>query len=82
MCDKGSNTAGGSGVMRRCECVYECLLELLESAGNSNNICCHRNCVGPSGGSNCWRRRCDCECVYECLLQLLEEAGNGSCNPR
>ncbi len=67
-----NNVAGDTG--RRCECVYECLFELLENAGENNNHCCHRNnSVSPDGGFD-RRRRCDCECVFECLLELLEDA--------
>ncbi len=66
-----NNVAGNTG--RRCECVYECLLELLEIAGESNNTgCCHRNStVSPGGGS--LQRRCDCNCVFECLYQILND---------
>ncbi len=67
----GNNVAGGSG-RNRCECVFECLLQLLEEAGGSNHVCCGSNSVSPGGGS--LSRRCDCECVFECLLELLEDA--------
>lgn len=45
---------------RRCNFVYECLLELLEDAleDNNNNNGCVRNC----------------DFVYECLDDLLEDA--------
>ena len=68
----GNDIAGDSS--RRCECVFECLLELLEDAfdDDNNHHCGHRRySVSPGGGS---RRRCDCDCVFECLLELLEEA--------
>lgn len=69
-----NNVAGEIG--RRCECVFECLLELLEEAGENNNKCCHRehNSVSPGGENESLRRRCDCECVFECLIELLEDA--------
>ncbi|NLJ58387.1 MAG: hypothetical protein GX339_06045 [Tissierellia bacterium] len=73
------NTAGAS--RRRCHCVYECLLELLEDAlENKNHDCCDNR--RPDGGSfkhDCgglrpdFRRRCNCQCVFECLLELLED---------
>ena len=63
----------GGGSSERCECVFECLLQLLEDAGNSNNHCCHRNSVSQGVGANL-ERRCDCECVFECLTELLEGA--------
>lgn len=66
-----NNVGGDFG--RRCECVFECLLELLEAAGENNNHCCHRNSVSPAGDVEL-RRRCDCECVFECLIELLEDA--------
>lgn len=65
----------GGGISRRCECVYECLLELLEEAGNNNNNhCCHQDSVSPDSGSNCLNRRCDCQCVFDCLIELIEGA--------
>ena len=69
----GNDIAGDSS--RRCECVFECLLELLEDASeeNNNHHCCHHNSVSPNGGIDS-RRRCDCDCVFECLLELLEDA--------
>ena len=72
---KRCNEVAGDFSRRRCECVFECLLELLEDAGERNNHhCCHRNgsSVSPNGGST--RRRCDCDCVFECLIELLEDA--------
>lgn len=73
------NNVESNVVRRRCDCVYECLLELLEDAGENNNnnnhhcCCCNRvrPDVRPGGGSN---RRCNCECVYECLYDLLDDA--------
>ncbi|NYB73973.1 hypothetical protein HZF24_07440 [Sedimentibacter hydroxybenzoicus DSM 7310] len=73
-CRRGcGNEVGGTGRRRcDCECVYGCLLELIEDAVEENNnhhhICCG-NWVNPGGGN---RRRCDC--VYECLFELLEDA--------
>ena len=66
-----NNVAGNCG-RNRCECVFECLLQLLEEAGENNNICCGRNNVCTGGGS--LNRRCDCQCVFECLIELLEDA--------
>ncbi|HHZ02132.1 MAG TPA: hypothetical protein GX396_04245 [Tissierellia bacterium] len=60
---------------RRCECVFECLLDLLEDAldDRDNRRCCERrNWEGLRPGGD-FRRRCDCECVFECLLNLLED---------
>ena len=64
------NVAGETGRIRcDCDCVFECLLELLEDANNENNHC-RCNKVRPGGGEN--RRRC--ECVFACLIDLLEDA--------
>lgn len=61
-----NNNVAGTTDRRRwdCECVYECLLELLADALGENNHC-HRDCC---------KRRCDCNCVYECLFELLSDA--------
>lgn len=70
-----NNNVAGERNRSRCECVFECLLELLEEAGeNNNHHCCHRNSVSPGGGTENRKRRCDCECVFECLIELLEDA--------
>lgn len=70
-CENNQVSPNG-GTLRRCECVFECLFELLEDAvNNNNNHCCHRNSVSHGGGT---QKRCDCECVFECLLELLEDA--------
>lgn len=68
------NVAGETGMRRfDCECVFKCLLELLEDAleDNNNHHPCHEN-LSPTGDVD--RRRCNCECVFECLLELLEDA--------
>lgn len=73
----GNNNVGGTGRIRcNCDCVYDCLLELLDAAEENNNnnrrpVCCGswENPVSPGGGN---RHRCDC--VYNCLHELLEDA--------
>ncbi len=47
---------------RRCNFVYECLLELLEDAVESDN----------NNNNGCVQRNCDY--VYDCLGNLLEDA--------
>ena len=68
------NVGGESGnLFCDCECVFECLLELLADALGKNDPCAGR--VRPSGGSNGPNennRRCFC--VYECLYELLSDA--------
>ena len=71
----GNNVAGTGRIRCNCDCVYDCLLELLDAAEENNNnnhhVCCGNwvNPVSPDIGN---RRRCDC--VYECLHDLLEDA--------
>jgi hypothetical protein len=66
------NVAGTTGRRCDCECVFECLLKLLEEAlGENNNHCCHRNNNVAGTGGN---RNRNCECVFECLVELLEDA--------
>jgi hypothetical protein len=76
------DVAGDVGFRRRCECVFECLFELLEDAlGEDNRVCCSkrwRNFVGGAGEFDN-RRRCDCECVFECLFDLLDDALDNRC---
>lgn len=62
----GDNTAPDFG--RRCNFVYECLLELLEDAVENNN--------NNNGG--CVQRNCDF--VYDCLGDLLEDAVDNNNN--
>ena len=63
----GNNVAGTGG--RNCDCVYECLLELIQDALGENNQCGRNNSnVAGAGG----RRNCDF--VFECLEELLEDA--------
>ncbi|MDW5298602.1 MAG: hypothetical protein SA378_00465 [Sedimentibacter sp.] len=50
-----------------CDCVYECLLELLSDALCSNNPCAGR--VNNR-----------CFCVYECLYELLSDALENNCH--
>jgi hypothetical protein len=65
---------GDFGRRRRCDCVFECLFELLEDAFDNDDRCCHRrDFISPGRGFDS-RRRCDCECVFECLFDLLDDA--------
>ena len=70
MSNRHDNVAGTGRIRCDCECVFECLLELLEDALGENNKkhCCRNNdkVAGISG------RRC--ECVFKCLKELLEDA--------
>ena len=73
MCNR--NNVAGERNNRRCdcECVFRCLIELLENAlEENNNNHCRRNNDNVAGERN--RRRCDCECVFGCLEELLEDA--------
>mgnify|MGYP001015486188 FL=1 len=59
---------GGTGpdTGRKCNFVYECLLELLQDAVEDNSNCncnCNYNCPQPR----------NCNFVYECLGDLLED---------
>jgi len=73
------NVGVETGLIRcDCECVYECLLELLADALGKNNPPCAGS-VSPGGGVNGTGRR-RCVCVYECLYELLADALEDDCN--
>ncbi len=69
---------------RDCDCVFDCLRELLEDAFEEDNCnrdrkCCCRNNDDVRGERN----RRDCDCVFDCLGELLEgrdEEERNRCN--
>jgi len=67
-----SNIAGERNRRRRdCDCVFDCLEELLE--GRNEDRDSRRNCCCRDKDVRGERNRRNCDCVFDCLGELLED---------